>query len=155
MPHTSLNLSVLLEAVGFAGLLLAGVYILLALNAMREGIRWFLKQAITILALYFILLAFLPAAGCPRPYQAPLAVMTAALIGLTTGKKRSRHIPAKVRRRVIERDLKGEQFDPEIHHVDHVWPFAKGGSNTTDNLRVVRKKDNLRKGSKLPRLRDF
>ena len=56
---------------------------------------------------------------------------------------------------VIERDLKGEKFDPEKHHIDHVWPFSKGGSHTTDNLRVIEKKRNLRKGAKRPRMREM
>jgi len=71
------------------------------------------------------------------------------------GKRRSRYISKATRRAVIERDLKGEKFDPKKHHVDHVWPFSRGGSHTTDNLRVIEKKKNLRKGAKLPRMRDM
>ena len=61
------------------------------------------------------------------------------------GRKRSRYIPKATRRAVIARDLKGEKFNPQKHHVDHVWPFARGGSHTTDNLRVIGKKKNLQK----------
>ena len=38
-------------------------------------------------------------------------------------------IPAGVRRKVIERDLKGEPYDGKELHIDHIWPFASGGSN--------------------------
>jgi len=71
------------------------------------------------------------------------------------GKKRSRYIPKRVRRAVVERDLKSEKFDPQRHHIDHVWPFARGGSHTVDNLRVVDKTKNLRKGAKPPRMREM
>src|SRR5206468_177105 len=70
-------------------------------------------------------------------------------------KKRSRYIPKSTRRAVIARDLKGENFDPQKHHVDHVWPFSRGGSHTMDNLRVIEKKRNLRKGARRPKIREM
>ena len=75
--------------------------------------------------------------------------------GRWQGKRRSRVIPKAIRQAVIERDLKGERFDPKKHHIDHVWPFSRGGSHTTDNLRVIEKIRNLRKGAKRPRLREM
>jgi 5-methylcytosine-specific restriction endonuclease McrA len=91
------------------------------------------------------------------PSQEMLMAGFVALIffGRWQGKRRSRCIPKSTRRAVIARDLKGEKFDPKKHHVDHVWPFAKGGSHTTDNLRVIDKKKNLQKGAKRPRMRDM
>lgn len=77
------------------------------------------------------------------------------LFGRWQSRKRSRYIPKSKRRAVIERDLKGEQYDPQKHHIDHVWPFARGGSHTTDNLRVIVKKRNLQKGAKRPNLWDM
>ena len=32
------------------------------------------------------------------------------------------------------------------HHVDHIWPIAKGGPHHPDNLRVIPAIDNLQKG---------
>ena len=91
------------------------------------------------------------------PSQEPIIAGFVAMIffGKWQAKKRSRVIPKATRRAVIERDLKGEKYDPQKHHIDHVWPFSKGGSHTTDNLRVVEKKTNLQKGAKRPRLRDM
>lgn len=66
--------------------------------------------------------------------------------------KRSRNIPAHVKRAVIARDLKGEKYDSRKHHIDHKWAFSRGGSHTTDNLRVIAKKANLKKGAKKPGL---
>jgi 5-methylcytosine-specific restriction endonuclease McrA len=56
---------------------------------------------------------------------------------------------------VIERDLKGQKYDPKKHHIDHVWPYSRGGSSTEDNLRVLDKGENLKKGSKKPRIKDL
>jgi 5-methylcytosine-specific restriction endonuclease McrA len=66
--------------------------------------------------------------------------------------KRSRRIPKGTRRAVIERDVlsKGEKYNPKKVHIDHNVPFSKGGSHTLDNLRVIPKEENLRKGAKNP-----
>jgi 5-methylcytosine-specific restriction endonuclease McrA len=81
--------------------------------------------------------------------------VTMIFFGRWQSRKRSRFIPKATRRAVIRRDLKGEAFDPEKHHIDHVWPFSRGGSHTTDNLRVIEKKRNLQKGAKRPRMREM
>jgi hypothetical protein len=66
-------------------------------------------------------------------------------------RKRSRYIPVKVKREIIARDLKGrEEYDPQRHHIDHKWAFSRGGGNTPDNLRVIERERNLRKGAKRP-----
>jgi|ERR1022692_973386 hypothetical protein len=67
-------------------------------------------------------------------------------------RKRTRYIPAKVRREVIARDLKGARYDSRKHHIDHKWAYSRGGSHTTDNLRVIDKTKNLKKGAKKPGL---
>ena len=68
---------------------------------------------------------------------------------------RSRVIPKSVRRAVIERDLKGERFDPNIHHIDHIVPYSRGGDHSVANLRVLPKKDNLRRGARMPTFDDI
>jgi len=70
-------------------------------------------------------------------------------------KKRTRRIPSHIRRAVIARDLKGEPFDPRKHHIDHIKAWSQGGGHTMDNLRVINKTENLRKGKKNPKLRDW
>jgi hypothetical protein len=71
------------------------------------------------------------------------------LLGL---RRRSRYIPASTRRAVIARDLKGKPFDPRRQHIDHIWPYSRGGSNTIDNLRMIDKAQNLKKRAKRPRI---
>jgi len=91
----------------------------------------------------------------PQQEHITAGFLSFALLVRWQNKKRSRYIRKATRRAVIERDLKGEKFDPQKHHVDHVWPFARGGSHTSDNLRVIEKKKNLQKGAKRPRLREM
>jgi hypothetical protein len=68
---------------------------------------------------------------------------------------RSRYIPANVKRAVIARDLKGNPFDRNQHQFDHIWPFVLGGSNTVDNLRIIHRTDNQRKGRRPPTWREM
>ena len=133
------------------------LYWLRALRLAREGARLFL-QNVAFASLAFIACQVV-LAGMQVPHNNAVALSgLAALVvfGIRRQRlRRSRYIPVGVRRAVIARDLKGEEYDPTRHHIDHVWPFSKGGSHTADNLRVIDKKRNLKKGAKRPRLRDM
>ena len=69
------------------------------------------------------------------------SILFGALLGIAAGfvlvrpPERSRRIPPYVRRAVVARDLTGTSFDPEIHHIDHIVPFSRGGDNSIQNLR--------------------
>jgi len=134
-----------------------------AFHLAREGVGFFV-QNLAHASLVFIVLALVllgEVRGQTNMQQEKQQrVVFAGLVAsvfliVRQGKKRPRHIPRSIRKAVIARDLKGARFNPRRHHVDHVWPFSKGGSHTLDNLRVVDKKENLKKGSKRPRLRDM
>ncbi len=136
------------------------LYWLRALILARQGAKlFFLDFAIAILIFFGIVGAFdmMRTRTHTQPMQEHFVAAMVAFFFLFRhgGRKRPRTIPKAVRKAVIERDLKGEKFDPEKHHLDHVWPFSKGGSHTVDNLRVLEKTKNLRKGAKKPRLRDM
>jgi hypothetical protein len=136
------------------------LYWLRALRLAREGARLFLRNILKAIILFSACMALLTASATRThllPSQEMVMAGFVALIffGRWQGKRRSRYIPKSTRRAVIARDLKGEKFDPTKHHVDHVWPFARGGSHTSDNLRVIDKKRNLQKGAKRPRMRDM
>jgi hypothetical protein len=136
------------------------LYWLRALRLARQGARLFLRNLLKAIVVFCALLATLTAFRLQthlQPSQEQIIAGFGALIffGRGQSKRRSRYIPKATRRAVIERDLKGEKFDPEKHHVDHVWPFSRGGSHTADNLRVIGKKKNLRKGAKRPRMREM
>ncbi|GEM_PF-2749937 len=136
------------------------LYWLRALRLAREGARLFLRS---VLRAVVVFCCFMGALNALRPWtqltpaHEQIAAGFVALIVFFRfqGQKRSRYIPKSVRSAVIARDLKGEAFDPAKHHIDHVWPFSRGGSHTTDNLRVIEKKKNLRKGAKRPRMREM
>jgi 5-methylcytosine-specific restriction endonuclease McrA len=88
-----------------------------------------------------------------QPRNKYLAALVAILfITKFQSRKRPRYIPSATRRAVIARDLKDEKYASRKHNIDHVWPFSKGGSNTVDNLRVIEKRKNLRKGAERPRM---
>lgn len=136
------------------------LYWLRALRLAREGARRFLRNLLKAVIVFYALMATLAATRlqthlAPPQEQVIAGFVAIILFGQWQSKKRSRYIPKSTRRAVVERDLKGEKFDPQEHSIDHVWPFARGGSHTTDNLRVLEKKKNLRKGAKRPKLRDM
>jgi hypothetical protein len=136
------------------------LYWLRALRLAREGARLWLRNLAKAILVFCVVLVTLTAVRLQthlQPLQEQIVAGFVALIffGRYQGRKRSRYIPKAVRRAVIDRDLKGEKFDPEKHQIDHVWPFSKGGSHTADNLRVIEKRRNLRKSSKRPRLKDM
>jgi hypothetical protein len=133
------------------------LYWLRALRLAREGARLFLRN------LAFAILVFI---GCqlvlaqmkvPNKNASALSGFIALVVfgARRQRSRRSRYIRKSVKRAVIARDLKNEQYDPAKHHIDHVWPFSRGGSHTADNLRVIAKKKNLKKGARRPRMRDM
>lgn len=84
-----------------------------------------------------------------------------ALLGIAAGfvlvraPYRNRRIPADVKRAVIARDLKGVRSDSNVHHIDHIVPFSRGGDTSVRNLRVIAKTENLRRGARMPKLKDL
>ena len=136
------------------------LYWLRALRLAREGARLFLrnlaKAVLVFCAAMMILTAVHPRTPLtPSQQQVMAGILALVFFVRWQGKKRPRYIPKATKRAVIARDLKGQKFDPKKHHVDHVWPFSRGGSHTADNLRVIAKKKNLQKGAKRPRMRDM
>jgi CRISPR/Cas system Type II protein with McrA/HNH and RuvC-like nuclease domain len=136
------------------------LYWLRALRLAREGARLFLRNVIRAVMVFSFIMVGLVALRLqthllPSQEQIIAGFVTVIFFGRWQSKKRSRSIPQATRRAVIKRDLKGEAFDSEKHHIDHVWPFSRGGSHTTDNLRVIERKKNLRKGDKRPHMREM
>lgn len=67
----------------------------------------------------------------------------------------NRRIPSAIRRAVIARDLKGERFNAAVHDIDHIVPYSKGGDHSLENLRVIGRSQNRKRGAKMPKFRDF
>lgn len=110
-------------------------------------------------------LAFIVAAYLLGQQRLPVTevMVFSILIGLGCGyllvrrPSSNRRIPKSLREQVIARDLtsKGLKWDATKHHIDHIVPYSRGGDHSLRNLRVMEKERNLRKGGKMPRLRDF
>jgi hypothetical protein len=141
-----------------------GLYWMLALRRAREGVRHFARNLLYVAAaLYLVVLGFWlvthvqnGSPNAPIIFAIGFVFLAAGIINLRKKRPaRKRYIPARMLNAVKARDLGNRPFDPNKHHVDHIWPFSKGGSHTMDNLRVIAKTENLRKGAKRPRLRDL
>jgi hypothetical protein len=143
-----------LDLLLIAGAVFGWVLLFRVIYAAREGIAWTLGAAARGAIGFMLAAAFLPRMGL-MPQDATVAALVIAGVAVAMMKPRGRYIPAKVKRAVIARDLKGEKYNPKKHHLDHVWPHSKGGSNTGDNLRVISRKANLKKGAKKPSIGDL
>ena len=131
-----------------------------ALRLAREGIRLFLRHVLKTIIVFFFSMLILSGTRMRTNLLPPQEQVIAGFVALFSfahwqSRKRSRYIPKSVKRAVIARDMKDEDYDPSKHHIDHVWPFARGGSHTSDNLRVIEKKKNLKKGAKRPKMREM
>jgi hypothetical protein len=136
------------------------LYWMRALRLAREGARLLLRnlaKAVIVFCISTVILTTIRMRTNLEPSQEQVIAALVALVffGQWNSRKRSRYIPKSVKRAVIARDMKDEEYDPAKHHIDHVWPFAKGGSHTTDNLRVIEKKKNLKKRAKRPRMKEM
>jgi len=128
--------------------IIAAIPILLSVRRRREGILHRLRQVIIVEGVYLGLAFILVRNGQP-PLVSILAGLVAALVVNSYLKPRSRYIPASVRRKArAEFELKtGMKFNPRKHEYDHQVPFSRGGSHTSDNVRVVERQRNRSKGA--------
>jgi hypothetical protein len=112
--------------------LIYGMIILVVVANVLRGYCGYSPNAATILAL---IPAMLPLWFIKRP-------------------RLTRYIPPHVKRKVLDRDLVLADEDQEMH-LDHIVPLSKGGDSSVQNLRLISKKKNLKKGAKMPRPWDF
>ena len=124
----------------------------LSIYRRREGLRHHLRRAVVRIVVYLGVTYYLATNGI----QPLVAMCIGALAGFGLEglviPKRSRHIRKAERAKSIQAfELKtGAKFNPEKHELDHEIAFARFGSSTADNLRVLERKANRRKGKKSP-----
>jgi hypothetical protein len=146
------------DAVRWIFYVIAGLfclYILKAIRLARDGLRPVLRN----FAIGFLIgMVYYYRWGQPTGDKLVnngifFGIIAAAILH----RKRRRRRSPKLRRQVIARDFKDREheYDPKKHHIDHKWAFSKGGGDTLDNLRVIDKTKNLRKGAKWPSFWDM
>jgi hypothetical protein len=147
---------------------LAGLFLLVAL-AYRSAWRWRVQRArqgywrwqAKRVVVAFLVFVATDLALIDSPLGrggAFLLALGAALLSLVLIRppRRSRYIPADVRKTVLRRDLGHEgRYDSRRHAIDHRVPYSKGGENTVDNLRVLGCRENARKRDRMPTRQDF
>jgi hypothetical protein len=129
-----------------------GTFLLARVFRRKEHLIWFIESYSVLFASYFA--AMWTAAQFRRPaVETLLWGFVAALIVDRFIPGRSRLVSNADRRKVIEKWERktGQKFDPTIHELDHVIPFAKGGDSAGYNLRVTTRKENRSKGKRSPR----
>lgn len=145
--------------IGAVGLVIVAWYFYQIISRKKKASAFKLKKMLVFLPVYFITSTLLMKRGLPSVEAIPFG----ALIGLGAAwivvkqPKMDRRIPTAIRRAVIYRDLgsKGLKWDSSRHHIDHIVPFSRNGDNSLRNLKVIDKTANLRKGAKMPKMRDF
>lgn len=126
--------------------------ILVSIRRRREAILHRLRRVIIGEFVYVGVAYGLSQTARTTPLESLLGGLVAALLVSQMMPGRSRRVPASVRRRKIaEYEMRtGKKFNPRRHELDHEIAFSKGGSHTTDNLRVIEKRRNRSKGAKSP-----
>ena len=131
-------------------LIVFGLMVLASLTARRELIRQRLRYGFALLGIGAI--TFVIGERFTDPTKALLfAFVVALLLAEKFRPRHSRYISARDRRKVIaEFERRGERYDPKKHEIDHVVPYARGGGNTADNLKVIAKAKNRAKSDRPP-----
>jgi hypothetical protein len=115
----------------------AGLYVLKAIRLSREALRpILLRFAVGFLIGMLYYAQWGQKTGDTLVHN---GVFFGAVTAAIFHRKRRRHYSRKIRRQVIARDFKGREheYDPKKHHIDHKVAFARGGSHTLDNLRII------------------
>jgi hypothetical protein len=146
-------------ATDFVRIVLVGVvafYVILPIWASREWIAWGIKRG-TVATLGAIVVHQVAIAKGLQHGPAVLLALVCGWLASQLVPARSRYIPTHVKRKVIgEYEARtGKKYKAHEVEVDHVWPFVRGGSHTADNLRVIPKRQNRRKGARKPGVRDW
>jgi len=154
MPN--LGLVQILAIVGGLTILLAAFYVFQVATRTKEMLAFRAKLMAASVLLYLVGIPVLRSVGF-TPWQ---SLFVSFLVGLMPRifmrpPRRSRHIPAGLRREVEARDSKGQGVDRQKNQTHHVVPFTRGGDHSLKNLRVVPTSYNLSQGARMPGLLNF
>lgn len=135
----------------FAAVFVVLFLILKGAHLRRQYYRFKAREVLAIEGAYLIGVGVSAVVGRPG-FEPILWGLVASFVVYMRLPRRSRHIPASVRRKVVARyEFKtGKKYNSRTHEIDHVVPFSRGGSHTEDNLQVVGKRKNRSKGARSP-----
>ena len=129
-------------------------YVVQVGKRMRKLLAVKLKRVVLSLALCAIAGSVCTSQGYSTAQTIVISLSAMLLpLWLIPSPKKSRYIPANVKQTVLASS--DVDYDPKRHHLDHIVPLSKGGDTSAANLRVLTRGANLRKGAKMPRLKDF
>jgi hypothetical protein len=122
----------------------------LSLWRRREGIGHWVRRKTTVLLIYAGVIAL--AAQFMHPLAAIVIGFSAALAIDALYPRRSRYVRKAHRDEAIRRHFKktGERYSRRKHDFGHLVAFSSGGSNTVDNIRVQRRRENRSRGARGP-----
>jgi hypothetical protein len=105
------------------------------LRARKNCIKFKLRRAAVALSVYIICILVLPVYGVRMMQSLSCAIGAGAAMALLVVQrpKHKRHIPRSVRAAVIKRDLGGRAFNRNLHSIDHIVPFSRGGDHSVHN----------------------
>jgi hypothetical protein len=135
------------------------VLIVLLRNAYgkRHWIAWIVIKFVTCFVCMLVIRIVAKAVGIHGWFVQYAAIALVTPVFFMCVWQPSRHIPARLRNQVIRRwqARTGKVFDPRRYEIDHKVPFRAHGHHTVDNLRVVARSVNRRKGGREPKLVDW
>ena len=148
-----------LYVVGAVGASIGAWYFYQIASRKKGRIRYKLRLVAVYIGVAFVSFAFLKSQRVEQSTAGIFSILAGCGVAFMVTKppKQSRRIPKPVRDAVIARDLtaKGLKWDSTKYHIDHKVPFSRGGDNSIRNLEVKEKKKNLRKGARMPGIREF
>jgi hypothetical protein len=123
----------------------------------RRWIAWHIFRFLVFFLAFLVVMIGMVKIGIERDWAKYVSIALVTPVWASMELRRPRRIPADIKRKVIQRfeSRTGERYDPSVHHIDHKVPFSKGGGHTLDNLRVVPRALNLRRGGSMPTLEDW
>lgn len=148
-----------LYVAGAVGASIIAWYLYQIASRKKARVRYKFRLVAIYLGVTFVCFAFLKSQRVEQNTAGIFSILAGCGVAylVTKPPKQNRRIPKAIRDAVIARDLtaKGLKWDPTKYHIDHKVPFSRGGDNSIRNLEVKEKTKNLRKGNKMPGVRDF
>ena len=139
------------ENIAYAMVTLFVALVVMALYRRRELVAQKLRQGFFMMTCAVLAFWISKQFTDDNVRAALIMVLVELVVGYWYRPRRSRYISRVERRKVIARfERSGQRYNSKRHHIDHVVPYSRGGSNRADNLRVLERERNLAKSDRAP-----